>query len=111
MGMIFGTDPAVAKEARSSLEDFVRPVGHAEARAEVFRKKHYGVAVLRGILLGEIFHGLDEQSLALNIARIGGLGPSTMAATGWIGQYGDGENLGHNTGTQLIQTHLKNGTL
>src|SRR5579859_16954 len=76
------------------LHYLARTVGHTKTRAEMFGKKHHGIPVLRRILLSKILHGFNQHPLPFDIAGIGSF-LSTAAATGWIGQYGNGKNLGH----------------
>ena len=88
----------IAEQALS--EYLARTVGHTKTRAEMFGKKHHGIPILRRILLGEILHGLNQHPLPFNIAGIGSF-LSAAATTGWIGQYGNGKNLGHDKNSQL----------
>jgi hypothetical protein len=46
------------------------PIRHAELRAEVLGKQSYCFPIGVGIALHEVFHGFDQQFLALNVALI-----------------------------------------
>lgn len=47
-------------------------VAHAEARSHVFGKKLDGAAIFYRIGLSQIFHGLYQHFLAVNVAGIRG---------------------------------------
>ncbi len=66
-------------------------VGHAKARANVLGKQFDGRSIAHRIGLGQIFHRLDQQALAFNVARI----RIAFPATGRLGSNGNGKNLGH----------------
>lgn len=103
-GLPFGTPET------GFLDYLARTVGHAKTRAEMFGKEHHGIPVLRRILLRKILHGFNQHPLPFNIAGIGSFFPAA-ATTGWIGQYGNGKNLGHDKVDPIIQTRGDGDTL
>jgi len=66
-------------------------IGHAEACTDVLGKQFNGRSVANPIGLGQILHGLDEQALAVDVARV----RTALAATRRLGGDGNGKNLGH----------------
>lgn len=96
------------KSARVWKGGFFRPVRHAEARTEVLGKEDDSVLVLLGILLHEIFHGLNQHPLAFYIAGIIFLDAfSVSAAACWIGENGDRENFSHGTTSDAQLSRLR----
>lgn len=65
-----------------------RPIRHAELRAEVFREQSDRLAIGVRIGLNQIFHGLDQQFLTLNVAFIA---DTWSAASLRIRDYGEGK--------------------
>jgi hypothetical protein len=70
-----------------------RTVRHAKTGAEVFRKEPHCRFVGFRILLHEIFHGFEQQTLPFDVSRV--LRPLLAFATAGIGKNGDGENFCH----------------
>src|ERR1700691_2453640 len=71
-----------------------RRVGHAETGAHVLGQQRNRRAVGDRIGLGEIFHGFDQQTLAVYVSRIGSSLPSS-AGSQLGGRTRDGENFCH----------------
>jgi len=66
-------------------------IRHAEACADMLGKQFNSRSVANTIGLRQIFHGLDEEALAIDVARI----RTALPATRRLGRNGNGKNLGH----------------
>jgi hypothetical protein len=63
-------------------------IRHAELGAEVFREQADGFTIGVGIGLHEVFHGFDQQFLALNVALVA---DARSAAPLRVGDYREGK--------------------
>ncbi|HXW93835.1 MAG TPA: glycosyltransferase family 39 protein [Terriglobales bacterium] len=66
-------------------------VGHAKACADMLGEQFDGRSIAHRIGLGQILHGLDQQALAIDVARIRIAFPPTRR----LRRNGNGKNLGH----------------
>src|SRR5215469_1128517 len=75
-----------------------RRIRHTEARAHVLGYQFDGGAITERIGLRQIPHRLHQQTLALDITRIGGSFAPLSVNLRW---YRDGKNLCHSTSTHF----------
>ena len=71
-------------------------VGHAETGANVFGEEFDGSTIGNRVSLRQIFHGLDQHLLPINVAGIGGALPLLARK---IGRDRDGKHFRHENST------------
>jgi hypothetical protein len=84
--------PKTGGEKDFSAELAQRRVGHTEARTHVLGEQFDRILIRDRIGLRQVFHGFDQQALAIDVAGIGGM---LTPSAGNLRRDGDRKNLGH----------------